>query len=328
MKTKSTFKNTITRVWQVISHAISEAFSFLIIVIPNLVDKLIISRFRSRTQKRIWGVIFLSPWIIGFVLFFLKPFIESFIYSFNEVTPAEGQLLMEFVGFQKYIEAITIDVDFSRVLTETSVQTLVDLPILIIYSLIIAVLLNTKFKGRTFARAVFFIPVLFNSTAYVSAVGGQEVLDQVSDLLFGGFDLSVYLVRLNLQQDIIDFVVGIVNSSYQIISYSGIPILIFLAGIQSVPKSLYEAAKVEGATQYESFWKITLPMVSPLILTATVFFFVDSFLRSPINTNIIAAKDALDYGLSAAMSWLYFGVSGIMLGILLYGTSKWVFYHE
>ena len=118
------------------------------------------------------------------------------------------------------------------------------------------------------------------------------------------------------------------NTIFVIISLAGVQILIFLAGLQSIPTHLYEAAKVEGATPYESFWKITIPMVSPHVITVGVFTIVDSFLKSPVTSLIIQTKDNQQYGVSSAMAWIYFVAVMLLLGIFVYLANKGAFYYD
>jgi len=291
-----------------------------------------VSILKYQVQKKIWGFIFLLPWIIGFLLFFLKPFIESFYFSFHTVSPTSNGLKMTYVGFERYINATSVHVNFLRVLLESVGNIFINLWVILIFSLLMAVLLNAKFRGRTFARAVFFIPVIFNSAAIEAALGGGEALRTVMNQsglgIMSIFNLEAYLMQVNIPNWLLGILLGSVNRIYAIVSQSGVQILIFLAGLQSIPTHLYEAAKIEGATQYEIFWKITLPMVSPLILTAAVYTIINSFLRSPITEIMQSVYNAQQYGLYAAMSWMYFVMSAILLVIVLGFLSKVVFYYD
>ncbi len=164
----------------------------------------------------------------------------------------------------------------------------------------------------------------------VSAAGGVDaVLNSMgTGALSALFDLRQFLLGANIPAGVITFLTGITSAIYRTISYSGVQILIFLAAIQSVPVHLYEAAKIEGATGYESFWKITLPMVSPIILTVVVFTVVDSFLRSSITPIITRMYNLQNYGLNAAMSWIYLAASIGILAIVIGVLSKVVFYYD
>ncbi len=142
------------------------------------------------------------------------------------------------------------------------------------------------------------------------------------------FDLNMFMVSIGLPVGLVNFLSGITTAIYRTISYSGVQILIFLAAIQSVPTHLYEAARIEGATKYESFWKITLPMVSPIIMTVVVYTIIDSFLRSEVNDIINIQLTNANYGYHAAMSWIYMLSSILLLTVSLFLLSKVVFYQD
>lgn len=242
-----------------------------------------------RSRKLIWGIVFLLPLVIGFVYFFLIPFISSIIYSFSYVENVPGQgIVTRPVGFANYIyaikEAANIDGSFSEHLVSALIDITTDIPVILIFSLLIAVVLNSKFKGRAIARAIFFMPVIFNSQAIDIALGSEgEALDLVlqnstADLFESMFNFETFLLNANIPVWLVSFLGNASAKIYDIVTYSGVQILIFLAALQSVPKHLYEAAQMEGATKYEMFWKITFPMVSPMMLPAAVYTVVDSFM--------------------------------------------------
>lgn len=306
-------------------------------------------------QKILFGVLFLAPWLIGFMGIFLYSMIDSVIYSLSNVYflgPAStdqianyiatkgivGQtffkmgILFEFVGFQNFIYAWNIHSEYRRVLISSMVDSLINLPVILIFSLLIATMLNTKFKGNVMARAIFFLPVILASEAVTIALSQAVDLQALmqGDLagIFGNFQLNGLLIESGFPEEIVEFLVSIVNTIFSIISLAGVQILIFLAGLQSIPTHLYEAAKVEGATPYESFWKITIPMVSPHVITVGVFTIVDSFLKSPVTRLIIQTKDNQQYGVSSAMAWIYFVAVMLLLGIFVYLANKGAFYYD
>jgi ABC-type sugar transport system permease subunit len=275
-----------------------------------------------RRQKTFWAIVFLTPWVLGFLLFFIVPFIRSLYFSFFTIEAQPNGIVTTFAGIQNYIyawsEHVTTTSSFRVELVNTTIDALINIPVLLIFSLFIAVMLNMEFKGRAFVRAIFFIPVILNSAAVTSALGGGDAIAAILEEQGIGkiFDLEFYLLQSGMMPWLISFVVGLIDRIYGILSLSGVPILLFLASIQSVPKHLYEAAKIEGATSYETFWLITLPNVSPHIVTVTVYALVDSFLTSPVS-QIISNElaDPKRWGESAAMAWIY--VSTIILLLLL-----------
>ena len=272
-----------------------------------------------KQQKVMWGIIFLLPWMIGFTFLFAVPFFESFRYSFYELTPKSGEIIKVFIGFDNYIyafnEHVTRNTSFKVELINTTVDALINLPVLLIFSLFIAVMLNMEFRGRALVRAIFFIPVILNSAAVASALGGGDAIaalleEQGIDKIF---DLEFYLLQTGMAQVLITFIVGLIDRIYAILSLAGVPILLFLASIQSVPKHLYEAAKIEGATSYETFWLITLPNVTPHLITVTVYALVDTFLTSSVSEIISNELNHQNWGLSSAMAWVYVGTIIVML---------------
>lgn len=275
-----------------------------------------------KQQKLLWAIIFLLPWLAGFLLLFLFPLIESLRYSFYRLTPRPGELITEFIGFENYIFAINEHVrsntSFRVELITTTSDVLINLPVLLIFSLFIAVLLNMEFRGRALVRAIFFIPVILNSAAVATALGGGEAIAALLEEQGIGvvFDLEFYLVQTGMAEALITFIVGLIDRIYSILALAGVPILLFLASIQSVPRHLYEAAKIEGATAYESFWLITLPNVSPHIVTVTVYALVDTFLTSSVSGIISTELNNQNWGLSSAMAWIYVGTIVMILVVL------------
>ena len=330
----SKVSKSVVKVWNYIKIGLYYVFWPFIKLKKITYDKL-----RYDQQKVVISILFLLPVLIGFAVFFLYPLLMSLYYSFStvQVTGDGVKAYLGGIGEKKdllinYKYVLTQSVTFPTGLWETAYKTVIDVVVITIFSLLIAVMLNGEFKGRAFARAVFFLPVIFNSEAITTALSG---VDAASSVLQGGsgelakiFDMVAFFQNVGIPVKIVTFLSGITKSIYDTISYSGVQILIFLAAIQSVPAHLYEAAKIEGATKYESFWKITLPMVMPMALTVVVYTIVDSFLRSDINDVIQIEQTQTRFGNHAAMSWLYVLVSLLIMGLFLAALSKVVFYHD
>lgn len=293
----------------------------------NYIPNLLVQKVSYRNRKALWGIVFVIPLMIGLIYFFLIPFITTVIYSFSNVemlgynseTNEFIGVITEWVGLDNYRYIWNEHATFKQYLLDSFVNTMLNVPLILIFSLLVAVVLNSKFKGRAFVRAVFFMPVIFNSQAVDVAMASGELMAEAineagTDIFATMFNFQDFLLDANLPVGAVTFLANASNSIFDIISFSGVQILIFLSGIQSVPKHLYEAAKIEGATQYEIFWKITFPMVSPLMLTAGVYTVVDSFLRSEVLKAINRIKGAgviklvnglgnlTNYGVHAAMS--------------------------
>ncbi len=319
----------------------------------NAINNFFTTRVKYDKRKAIWGIIFIIPLMIGFVYFFLIPFCTTIVYSFSNVknigTNSETNqfigVVTEWVGFDNYRYIWNEHATFKQTMLSSFGSTLLDVPLILIFSLIMAVVLNSQFRGRAFVRAVFFMPVIFNSQAIDVAMNTGEAITEAMesenrDVFSAVFNFTEFLTKANLPVQAVNFLSNASKSIFSIISYSGVQILIFLSGIQSVPKHLYEAAKIEGATQYEIFWKITFPMVSPLMLTAGVYTVVDSFLRSDILKTINRFKTAgnvtfsgglgnlTNYGVHAAMSLLFCISSILIIAIVVLLISRMVFYYD
>ena len=261
--------------------------------IPNKIS----DRLKNKTRKSIWGIIFIIPLAIGFIYFFAIPLVLTVIYSFSYVEKFQNVAGLKtiFVGWNNYIYIFKdftisisyVDYIFTELLVKAFTSIITDLPVILIFSLVMAVVLNSKFAGRTLVRAIFFMPVIFNSQAIDMAIASRSsmtaIIYQNTQTIFDQmFSFKDFLLNANLPVFLVTFLSNASAEIYNIISYSGIQILIFLTAIQSVPVQLYEAAKMEGCTTYEMFWKITFPMVSPMLLTNAVYTIVDSYTRSPM----------------------------------------------
>ena len=286
-------------------------------------------------QQKIWGYLFVLPWVIGFIIFFLLPICSTLWWSLNEVKPDKGSLAITWRGFSNFKALFTSYVDvygntFAEVLSNSLINLTFNLIVVVIFSLIIAVLLNTKFKGHAFVKAIFFIPVIFNATAIAFALEGLG--GRISSSMSGNFtianDFNNLLGSMSLPDSFTSFLVTAVNQIFTIVNMSGVQILIFLAAIQSVPSNLYEAAKMEGATKYEIFWKITFPMVSPIFLTAAIYTIVDGFAKSPILNFYETSKNLSQYGIASAVAVIYFLFNIVFISIIYYIMKAGLFYYD
>lgn len=309
----------------------------------QLVKQSFISQFKKwfsdipyRKQKYIWGIIFTTPWLIGMVLFFLPSFFKSIWWSFNSVTPSSDGLVIQFVGLKNYIElfqSYVIDGNtvFSVQLYLFIQNLIIDLPIILIFSILIATFLNKPFKGHKIIKAIFFIPVIYNFTLISDTLtkGFGQYIDASTgaDQMFVA-QLSQFFLEIGIGNSLMNIVLQAVDRIFMIVNLSGIQILIFIAAIQSIPNQLYEAAKMEGATKYEIFWKITIAMITPLILTAAVYTVIDSFARAPIYRFLDFAMTQNRYGLAAGISVSYFLINVGIIGFVYLLMKGRVFYYD
>ncbi|MGN7761362.1 carbohydrate ABC transporter permease [Paenibacillus sp. 22594] len=298
-----------------------------------------ILRLNRRTyneQKALLGFFYVLPWLLGFIFFFLIPLLSSLRYSLSSVQANSDGLKIHFSGFQNYVEALTVNTEFNRSLADAILNMVINVPLIVIFSLFLAVLLNQKFIGRSLARSIFFLPVILasgvilnlESTSLIQAVNEQNAGAGAIHGM-GTFQLESLMLDAGLSEWIVDYLSSAVSRIYDIVSQSGVQILIFLAGIQTISPQLYEASKMEGATGYEAFWKITFPMVSPLILVNVIYTIVDSFSNNKM-TDLIRETGftQFNFGLSSAMAWMYFVAVTLILVISSFLISRKVFYYD
>ncbi|MCU6712340.1 sugar ABC transporter permease [Paenibacillus sp. J5C_2022] len=289
-------------------------------------------------QRKAWyGLLFATPFMFGFLFLFLIPLLQSLRYSMSTLRLSEGGFVTDYEGLNNFAMLLLSHPTFNRTLTDAIVNMVVNVPIIIIFSLFAAVLLNQRFRGRVFARSVFFLPVILASSAIASLDANSFIAGMMTSSGASGedsgmlqsFQLEKMLLESGMGTMFVDYLTGAVDRIYEIISSSGVQILIFLAGLQSISPSLYESARMEGATGYELFWKITFPMTSPLILTNTVYSIIDSFNGNEMITLISeTAFRSFEFGVSAAMSWIYFVIISIILVLSGWFISKRVFYYD
>lgn len=289
-------------------------------------------------KRSLLGFVFIAPWLIGFLFLYLTPLIQSMRFSFTKLAIQPDGYDLISVGWNNFYHALFVDLNFNRVLVDSIVEMAYSVPMILFFSLFSATLLNQKFRGRSLTRAIFFLPVILASNAIESAersglinlIGTGAYLDemQTSTSSFNVMSLVYMLLDVGIPASFADYIVTAILSIYSIITSSGVQILIFLAALQSVPSSMYEVAKMEGATAYESFWKITFPMVSPLILTNIIYTVIDSFSGSRITTLIYdTAFTTQNFGLSAAMSWIYSLVVCVFLAVIGLVLAKRIHYN-
>ncbi|MBR6359197.1 MAG: sugar ABC transporter permease [Lachnospiraceae bacterium] len=292
-------------------------------------------------REALAGIGFALPFLIGFFGLFLPMIVKSVSYSFSNMSvESTGYVLTraEKNGFEHYIRALTIDPDFNRMLLQAIVDMFTKVPLVIIFSFFMANLLNQKFHGRAIARSILFLPVILTSGVVLGLESSDLLLTTLSPAEMSNTDFStilnisaLLLKYTDLPASAINFLASAVNGIYNIIIASGVQILIFLAGLQSISPSLYEASSMEGATAWENFWKITFPMISPLILVNSIYTIIDSF-TSETNAIMKDIKDTIfgevKYGLGSAMAWIYFICIGVILLIVGGIISRHVFYND
>ena len=298
------------------------------------------------------GWLFVAPFVIGFIVIYLPIIINSIIYSFSEFETIAaidgGGYVLHNVGLDNYKNALFVDTEFVKILTTGVRQLLLEVPAIVIFSLFLAVILNEKMVGRAAFRAILFVPVILqtgliseidaansllasmNDTSSGISTGGGAAEEAVTGVLSTD-DLSWLFANLSVGSDMITYVTQLINNIYDIINRSGVQMLIFLAGLQSISPAIYESCEIDGATAWETFWKITVPMISPMILVNAVYTVIDAFIASSneVMTYINSVySQAGGNVLSAAMSWMYFLLVIACIGIVVAVLSAFVFYQR
>lgn len=291
-----------------------------------------------RKKRAITGYLFILPFLIGFFAFVAGPLITSLRMSFSSVSlDSASGFTLKYIGIGNYLKALTIDKDFNRLLWESVKSLLVDVPCIILFSLIIAVLLNRKFPGRSAVRAIFFMPVILASGVVLGMEKSNTLLNGVQELQKSASDTTITTALQNLllgamgQNAFVDIILNIINHLYEIVISSSIQTVIFLSALQTINPSIYEAAEMEGCSQWECFWKITIPMVSPMILVNWIYTIVDRFVRADneVMQKILDTMNiTLDYGFSSAMAWIYCIAMLALIGISTLIISRMVYYYD
>lgn len=273
-----------------------------------------------KQRSNLKGYIFIMPFIIGFLFFFVYPLAQSIIWSFSDVSVL-GSVSSEWEGFSNYIYALRGDTQFFKLVYTSIGELLIKLPLILIFSFIMANFLKPKFAGRNVIRLIFFLPVVLSS-GIVLSMEENSLMQDLTGLVTVS-SLQEFLLDMNFPVFLAEYIADAVDQVGVIVNSSGIQILIFLAALQSISPSIYEAASIEGATAWESFWKITFPMVLPQIIVCMVYTVVNSFINA--NSKVISyvyemAFDKLRFDVAAAMSVVYTIVIVIMLALFV-GTT-------
>ena len=289
-------------------------------------------------RKQLYGYGFISLWLVGTVVFFLIPLVKSLWFSFNDVGIDINRTVLTRRGLGNYDDILNKDPKYLGLLKNTLIETLWKTPLILIFSLFIAVMLNQKFRGRALARAVFFLPAIIATGPVYTIISGDmnstgnTQAAQFSTLfstdLIGS--LLNFLGIYGISDSMSGIISGIADNIFGIVWSSGIQILLFLGALQNIPPSAKEAAQIEGATAWEFFWKITLPYVSPFILANLIFTVIDSF-TSPTNAvmeRILSVKEELRFGTASAMAWFYFAVIFAALGVAALIVNRFIYYEN
>ncbi len=293
----------------------------------------------EKKQNR-WGYLFCLPFMLGFVLLVAYPLVKMVFFSFQELSVGAVTYDTQWVGWQHYHRILFVDPDFRKTVVASLGEMAVNVPVAVLFSFFIASILNQKFVGRTVFRAILFLPVILASGMVASLTAGDFISSNMqnigslsgsaSDSLFSG-SFTDALLAMNIDRGIVEFIEGLVERISDITTMAAVPSVIFLSGMQSISPSIFEASYIEGASAWDVFWKISFPMVSPLILVNVIYCIVDSF-TSATNTAITAIHSTLfskiQYGLGSAMSILYLTLVGVIIALVYLVIRRLIYYYE
>ncbi|HWQ06984.1 MAG TPA: sugar ABC transporter permease [Feifaniaceae bacterium] len=276
-----------------------------------------------RSQDRLAGSLFFLPWVIGFLAITCYPLIYSVLISFNQVVIKPGSLTLEPVGFEYFRQALLADERFPLTLLNSVSSILLGMPLTVVFSLIIALLLSRKFRGRAFYRVIFFLPVVIMSGPVMT-----QLMSQTSAMNVTIDFMNIRSILMEMSWTGASILITFLNSFIRILWFCGVQIIIFLVALQKINPNMYEAASIDGATAWESFWKITLPYLKPVIMLNCVYTVVEMGAAADDATNQLIAGNIRDiarpYSYAAAQSWLYAGclLLIILVAFLLFREKK------
>ena len=287
------------------------------------------------------GWLFVLPFVIGFICIYLPIITNSIWYSFNhlQIIPTGG-FTLEFVGISNYHNALFKDTTFIETLLKGMGELIIDIPAILLFSLFMAVLLNQKMVGRGAFRAIFFLPVIL-ATGFMTSLG---LMDTVGGIMAGGIDdgsggsttteivsaldLQSLFANMKVGTELVKYVGQMINKIYSIVNRSGVQMLIFLSGLQSISPAIYEACRIDGASGWETFWKITLPMISPMILVNAVYTVIDAFTIESNSVMLYIQSSKMGEDIQGAMYWIYFLIVILTIAIVSGIMSMFVFYQR
>ena len=291
-------------------------------------------------KTALWGFIFLLPWLIGLIFFFLRPLVNTLWYSLCSMEMVNGKLTGTFIGMKNFQWVTGVNANYNRYLAEAFTNMVKEVPFQIFLALFIAMLLNGEYRGRGFFRAIFVIPIILATGVATFNLGEVDLSMAAAESVMDMKWLEKLVTESGIPDSLTSLLVTYVQNIFDVVTTCGVQVLLFLSGLQAISPTLYEVAKMEGCTQFETFCKITLPMVSPTILVCLVYSIAESF----ANATVTVGDDPLAfssyiqqitfqgtseyYGYGAAMSFIYFAATLITVGVVCGIVSKGVFYYD
>lgn len=277
---------------------------------------------RKTLKTRIFGreanwyaYIFLLPWLVGIGLLVLRPMFLAILYSFSEVNINNG-INSEWIGWGNFREIWVKDIDFIDRELSFLLKVILQVPVIVIFALLAALMLNTKIKGKGIFRTIFFLPVIVVSGPIINELQGQGATTvSTADQLIVTQAISSFLPEW-----LVEPISSLFAQLILILWYSGIQIIMFLAILQKIDLNMIEAARIDGATGWEIFWKITLPAIRTIILLNAVYTLV--YLANSSNNGVInlisnaMLSTTRGYGYASAMAWMHTVIVLVLLGLI------------
>ncbi|MCQ2448945.1 MAG: sugar ABC transporter permease [Clostridia bacterium] len=283
--------------------------------------------------RRRYGYSFVAHWVLGLIVFFFIPLVSSIRYAFSEITITGKGFEFSYVGLENFKVALFQNAEYLDLVRDSIGSMFYSLPMIIALSLILAVLLNQKYPGRAIMRVIFFLPVIIESSVIVNLLAGPSINASIFDFSAEGsgfIDYSSIFANLNLPTQITDFLTFFLSNTVSLTWNCGVQIILFLAGLQGIPASLYEVSKIEGANKWDEFWQITVPMLRHVLSLVIIYTMISQFTSA--NNKVVATATGLmkdiKYNMASAMLWFYFIIVLIVIGIVLalynhYCLKKW-----
>lgn len=286
------------------------------------------------TKRKIYGFLFITPWLLGFLLFFAVPFVQSCLYGFQDLTTSVEGLVGEWIGLYNFSYALFRDTEF-LIQCAGSLRDLITVPLILVYSICFALLLKKDYPGRTLMRAIAFLPVIIGSGVLMDIIKTDVFSTSMNaseaTYLFSSSGLTGFFQSMGLPVGVINLINDVISKIFDLTWRSGVQILLFLAGLHNIPSYVYEAADIEGANALEQFFKITLPMLTPMILLNVVYSVIDIFAdygNAIIQMIYNMAFSNVRFGYSSALSILYFIMVAVVLIVLYLVMKRFIVHPE
>lgn len=285
------------------------------------------------TVKNRAGATFVIHWTIGLIMFFGHPLVNSVWYAFNNVRIEPGKIVTEFVGIRHFYTILQEDPKYLNHLRDSLGMLFYSLPIIIALSLILAVILNQKFYGRTVFRAIFFIPVIMSTSVVMNLLNSDFItlpLFSSGEAGAGIIDYRGIIANLDIPDTFSPILTFLLSNTISLIWSCGVQTILFLAGLQSIPSSLYEVSKIEGANKWEEFWLITVPSLRNILSLVIIYTMIDLFadMKNQVISTAYSLMISQNFGESSAMLWFYFAIvivviSAVYAAYQRFCVKKW-----